>query len=296
MKKEIIYRSIGMGIISLCFFCVPKAIAATTCEWKTVSGQVQFCASGLTEKDVISSLTITCTNGNCPYVGTTVLKMAAKEKNSMNDTFTSCTALDADTKEKISRQVNLDHSVCEPPNSPLCEKIYTDEQPQIKGDIGICSKETLVTVSAESSITLPGQQPSDPVFTPEPEVTQPPKDNGGKTGASGTTGAGGSVGASNPYCKGGETINTAIGCIDVSDTTKLFNTVFTLFLGVAGGIGLLVILMGALKVTMSGGNPKVLGEGQELITSAIVGLLMVLFSVFLLRIIGLDILGIPGFS
>jgi len=46
----------------------------------------------------------------------------------------------------------------------------------------------------------------------------------------------------------------------------------------------------------SRGDPNQLKAGQELLTSAISGLLLLIFSLVILRIIGVDILNIPGFS
>ena len=45
----------------------------------------------------------------------------------------------------------------------------------------------------------------------------------------------------------------------------------------------------------SAGNPEQLNAGKELIGSSIAGLLLVVFSVFILQFIGVNILGIPGF-
>jgi hypothetical protein len=44
----------------------------------------------------------------------------------------------------------------------------------------------------------------------------------------------------------------------------------------------------------SSGDPERLKGGQELLTSAIAGLIMLIFSVFILRVIGVDILKLPG--
>jgi hypothetical protein len=42
------------------------------------------------------------------------------------------------------------------------------------------------------------------------------------------------------------------------------------------------------------GNPQRLNAGKEMLTAAIIGLLLLLFGVFALRLIGVNILGIPG--
>jgi len=66
--------------------------------------------------------------------------------------------------------------------------------------------------------------------------------------------------------------------------------------GLAGGIAFLLIIIGGFQIVMSAGNPEKLNEGKETVTSAIVGLLFIIFAIFLLRLIGVDILGIPGLS
>ncbi len=87
---------------------------------------------------------------------------------------------------------------------------------------------------------------------------------------------------------------TAIGCIP-TDAGGLFGKFFTLGIGIAGGIAFLLILFGGFQILTSAGNPEQLTAGRELIGSAVAGLLMIIFSVFLLKLIGLNILGLPGF-
>ena len=56
------------------------------------------------------------------------------------------------------------------------------------------------------------------------------------------------------------------------------------------------MLYGVFIVTTSAGIPDKLKEGSEIITSAIAGLIFVLLSVFLLNLIGINILGLPGLT
>lgn len=100
-------------------------------------------------------------------------------------------------------------------------------------------------------------------------------------------------------CRGcmanGQQVWTAIGCIPTTPQ-GIFNKFFTLGIGMAGGIAFLLILFGGFQVLTSTGNPEQLNAGRELIGSAITGLLLVIFSVFILRLIGYNILGLPGFG
>lgn len=87
-------------------------------------------------------------------------------------------------------------------------------------------------------------------------------------------------------------IDTAIGCIPVSDTNSFMGWILGWAIGVGGGIAFLLIVYASFMVMTSQGVPDRLKAGQELLTSAISGLIMLIFSVFILNFIGIDILGI----
>ena len=98
------------------------------------------------------------------------------------------------------------------------------------------------------------------------------------------------------FCNGESGINTALGCIPVNDTQALVTWFFRNFMGIAGGIALLLMIYGAFQIITSGGDPEKVSNGKSFITSAISGLLFMIFSLFLLRFIGVDILGLPGLT
>ncbi len=95
--------------------------------------------------------------------------------------------------------------------------------------------------------------------------------------------------ASNPGFK------TAIGCIHTSpiEFTKDF---LKFIVAIGGGLAFLMMLLGAFQMLTSAGNPETLQTGRDRLTSAIIGLLFVIFAVLLMQIIGFDILGLPGFN
>lgn len=95
---------------------------------------------------------------------------------------------------------------------------------------------------------------------------------------------------------GDESINTAVGCIPFGDTTGFVGFVLRWAIGIGGGIAFLLILVAGFQIMSSSGDPERLKAGQELLTSAISGLLLLIFSVFILQLVGVQILNIPGFS
>lgn len=111
------------------------------------------------------------------------------------------------------------------------------------------------------------------------------------------TGTENSAAAVNIFCtkNGKQGVWTAFGCI-VVEGVSFVSTLLAFGVGIAGGIAMLLIVFGGFQILTSAGNPERLNAGKELIGSAITGLLMIIFSVFLLRVIGVDILGIPSFS
>lgn len=109
---------------------------------------------------------------------------------------------------------------------------------------------------------------------------------------------GGNNNASNPLGMGScglEEIYTAIGCIPI-EFKGLTNFFIKWAVGLVGGIAFLFIVYSGFMILTSSGNPERLKAGQELMTAAVMGLVLVIFSIFILRVIGVDILAIPGLS
>lgn len=89
-------------------------------------------------------------------------------------------------------------------------------------------------------------------------------------------------------------IATAIGCIHTSPVEFVKDTL-KFVIGISGGLAFLMMLLGAFQMLTSAGNPETLQAGRDRFQSAIIGLLFVIFAVMLLRIIGVDILGLGQF-
>ena len=86
---------------------------------------------------------------------------------------------------------------------------------------------------------------------------------------------------------------TALGCLP-ADPEKLIKMFFPYLLGIGGTIAFGFIVFGGIQVMTSSGDPEKIKGGKELITSALTGLVFIILSLFLLKLIGVDILGLPG--
>lgn len=108
---------------------------------------------------------------------------------------------------------------------------------------------------------------------------------------------------SSPWCGlagtsvylGNPQINTALGCIPVKPA-EFIKWLMPWLLGFGGGVSFLLMVYGFILMTTSGGDPKAVQGAQETITSAIMGLLVCVFALFLIRLISVDILHIPGIN
>jgi len=96
------------------------------------------------------------------------------------------------------------------------------------------------------------------------------------------------------FCNSDQGINTALGCIPITSSEAFIEWFLPKLLGMVGGVAFLLIVFGGLQIITSSGNPDKIKSGKDLITSALTGLLFAIFSLFILRLIGVDILQIPG--
>lgn len=93
----------------------------------------------------------------------------------------------------------------------------------------------------------------------------------------------------------GKGILTAIGCVP-TEPKALVEGLLKYGTVAAGAIAFLLMLLGAIGMITAEGNPEAIKNSQERFYSAIVGLLLIIFSVLLMQVIGVDILDLPGFE
>ncbi len=101
-------------------------------------------------------------------------------------------------------------------------------------------------------------------------------------------------------CIGGDELGragiwTAVGCIP-REPEKIVNSLLRLGLGMGGGFALIIILASGFVLSVSQGEPKRIEDAKQWLTSALVGMLFIIFSVTLLHFIGYSIFKIPGFG
>jgi len=93
---------------------------------------------------------------------------------------------------------------------------------------------------------------------------------------------------------GQQGINTAVGCIATTTNIQFLTFVLPWALGVAGGTSFILFIVSAVMFSTSAGDPQRIKSAKQLFWSALTGLIMIIFSVYLLNLIGLQILRLPG--
>lgn len=90
---------------------------------------------------------------------------------------------------------------------------------------------------------------------------------------------------------------TVLGCLSTDPSGAPFvKSILSVVFSVSGGLAFLSVLMGAATVLTSAGDPLRLRAGKDMLTNSLLGLFLIIFSIFLLRVVGVEILRIPGFG
>lgn len=84
---------------------------------------------------------------------------------------------------------------------------------------------------------------------------------------------------------------TALGTIS-TDPDVFVNRILSIGIGLGGGIAFILMVIGSIRVLTSSGDQQKLSGGRDMIVAAISGLLFLIFSVLILRFIGIEILGL----
>lgn len=88
--------------------------------------------------------------------------------------------------------------------------------------------------------------------------------------------------------------SSALGCIPLNLSGLVTDYFLRFGIGIAGFVALICIMYSAIKLQTSRGDAEAIQKARENLTSCIIGLLLIIFSVVILRLIGIDILGLPG--
>lgn len=94
---------------------------------------------------------------------------------------------------------------------------------------------------------------------------------------------------------GCEKIDSAIGTLGTSPEVVV-GRIFSVLMSISGGIAVLIFMSSGYRLMTSQGNPEGIKNSQEMIVSAMTGLLFVILSYALLGFIGNDLLKLPGFN
>jgi len=93
-------------------------------------------------------------------------------------------------------------------------------------------------------------------------------------------------------CASGTGISTGLGCIEFDNLNSTATRFLSIGIGIAGGVSFLMIVYAGFLLITSTGNPERIKQGQDLMTAAFAGLVMIIFSVVILHFIGVSILGL----
>jgi hypothetical protein len=90
-------------------------------------------------------------------------------------------------------------------------------------------------------------------------------------------------------------ILTAVGCIP-GNLGAFISKILSIGIGLGGLISLFCIISAAFAIQTSQGNPEKIKKAKDNLTTCIIGLILIIFAIFILRFIGVAILQLPQFK
>lgn len=89
---------------------------------------------------------------------------------------------------------------------------------------------------------------------------------------------------------------TAFGNLNISDPTEFLKALYSIILLIAGISAVGLIIYSGYILMVTGGDKTQVQKAREIITSAILGLLFIIFAIAIMEFIGISVLKIPGFE
>jgi hypothetical protein len=97
-------------------------------------------------------------------------------------------------------------------------------------------------------------------------------------------------------CDANGLCDTALGTISnkIDGVKNFLSDFLRILIGISGGLALCLLVYAMFILTTSAGDQKKISSGKDIIEGVVAGLLFMIFSVILLKIIGINILALPG--
>lgn len=99
-------------------------------------------------------------------------------------------------------------------------------------------------------------------------------------------------------------IRTGLGCLPYADNATTYSSggkpaisaIYGWAIGIAGAAALLLIAFASFTIATAGGDVKRVKTGQEILSAAVAGVILIVLAIALLNLIGIRVLNLPGFN
>lgn len=89
---------------------------------------------------------------------------------------------------------------------------------------------------------------------------------------------------------------TSLGCMPVDISLLLSTYIMGIAVSIGGGLSFITFIFGSFLILTSNGETERITKGKKYIISSLKGILLIIFALLIIKIVGVDILQIPGFG